>query len=209
MASLSFLSLPPLPKIRTNPNPTLSLLNSYNPSDSVSRFVLGPRSLKRRMMNRGGAVCYAAAFRPQTLQWVSAVSTAVLVFTKGTTIQKSFLVPLFALQAPATVISWIKGEYGVWTTFLALLVRLFYFIPGELDLPFLTMLLVIVAPYQAMNLRGSQAGLIISLVISAYLAFQHFSRAGSLRRSFDQMITFHASNDTLAIKFLVCSSFHH
>lgn len=32
----------------------------------------------------------------------------VLMLDKGTTIQKSFLVPLFALQAPASVISWIK-----------------------------------------------------------------------------------------------------
>ncbi|MBO8584245.1 hypothetical protein INO15_14060, partial [Staphylococcus aureus] len=86
-----------------------------------------------------------------------AVSSAVLMLTKGTTIQKSFLVPLFALQAPTTVISWIKGEYGGWSAFLALLVRLFYYIPGELELPFFAFLLVIVAPYQAMNLRGTQA----------------------------------------------------
>lgn len=35
-------------------------------------------------------------------------SFSVLMLTKGTAIQKSFLVPLFALQAPTTVISWIK-----------------------------------------------------------------------------------------------------
>ena len=34
--------------------------------------------------------------------------------------------------------------------------------------------------------RGQQEGVIISLIIAAYLAFQHFSRAGSLRRAFDQ-----------------------
>lgn len=34
--------------------------------------------------------------------------------------------------------------------------------------------------------RGTQEGVIFSLVIAAYLAFQHFSRAGSLARSFDQ-----------------------
>lgn len=83
-----------------------------------------------------------------------------------------------------------------------------FLILGELDLPFLTMLVVIVAPYEAMNLRqvaclqfhhfppryynilnkllvisicrGSQAGTLISLAIAGYLAFQHFSRAGSL-----------------------------
>lgn len=79
-----------------------------------------------------------------------------------------------------------RGEYGIWTAFLALLVRLFFFIPGELELPFLALLFVIVAPYQVMNLRGTQEGAIISLVIAAYLAFQHFSRTGSLQRAFDQ-----------------------
>ncbi|MBA0800190.1 hypothetical protein Gohar_010639, partial [Gossypium harknessii] len=78
------------------------------------------------------------------------------------------------------------GEYGIWAAFLGLLVRLFFFIPGELELPFLALLLVIVAPHHVMSLRGTQQGAIISLVIAAYLAYQHFSGAGSLQRAFDQ-----------------------
>jgi len=158
-----------------------SSLRSVSPAEG-----LGLGSLRRRNQGFKGTVCYASPLTTQTVQWVATVSAAILMLTKGTAIQKSFLVPLVALQAPASVISWIKGEYGIWTAFLALLVRLFYFIPGELDLPFLTMLLVIVAPYQTLNLRGTQPGAIISLAIAGYLAFQHFSRAGSLRRAFDQ-----------------------
>ncbi|KAK7840831.1 cold-regulated 413 inner membrane protein 1 [Quercus suber] len=122
------------------------------------------------------------------LEWAFVLNTEsrVLVFAKGTAIQKSFLVPLLALQAPATVISWIKGEYGMWIAFLALLIRLFLFIPGELELPFLALILVIVAPYQVMNLQGTQQGAIVSLLIMGYLAFQHFSRAGSLQKSIEQ-----------------------
>ncbi|THU70657.1 hypothetical protein C4D60_Mb08t27280 [Musa balbisiana] len=173
-----------------------------------------PPMRRQQTERRGGVVCYCAPLNPHTLQWVSAVSVAVLMFAKGTAIQKSFLVPLFALQAPTSVISWIKGDYGTWTAFLALLVRLFYFVPGGLELPFLAMLLVIVAPYQTMNLRqvynkqslenklytcstilinvfyisyrGTQAGAIVSLAIAGYLAFQHFSRVGGLRRACDQ-----------------------
>ncbi|XVF02493.1 hypothetical protein REPUB_Repub04eG0179900 [Reevesia pubescens] len=37
-----------------------------------------------------------------------------------------------------------------------------------------------------MNLRGTQQGAIMSLVIAAYLAFQHFSRADSLQNAFNQ-----------------------
>ncbi|CAN0910928.1 Cold-regulated 413 inner membrane protein 2, chloroplastic [Linum grandiflorum] len=110
----------------------------------------------------------------------------VLMLAKGTAINKCFLVPFLALQAPTAVISWVKGEYGVWAAFMALLVRLFFFIPGELELPFTALLLVILAPYQVLNLKGTQEGAIISVVIAAYLAFQHFSRGGNMQRSFEQ-----------------------
>ncbi|KAM1164506.1 hypothetical protein ACFX2G_024486 [Malus domestica] len=60
-----------------------------------------------------GAMCYTydAPLCINTLQFISTISTTVLLLAKGTAVQKSFLVPLFLLQAPAAVISWIKGEY--------------------------------------------------------------------------------------------------
>ncbi|KAJ1688341.1 hypothetical protein LUZ63_019731 [Rhynchospora breviuscula] len=143
-------------------------------------------ALPMKERKRETVVQASASVSAQTLQWVSAISTGILMVTRGTAIQKSFLVPLFALQAPASIIAWIKGEYGMWTAFLTLLIRLFYFIPGELDLPFLAMLFVITAPYQAINLRGTQGGAILSLVVAAYLAFQHFSRLGNLKKAFEQ-----------------------
>uniref|UniRef100_A0A0E0L5U3 Uncharacterized protein n=1 Tax=Oryza punctata TaxID=4537 RepID=A0A0E0L5U3_ORYPU len=159
------------------------------------------------------AVCHSSAhLSARTMQWVSAGATAVLLLAKGTAIHKSFLVPLFALLAPCSVISWIKSDYGQWTAFLALLVRLFFFIPGELELPLSTMLLVSVAPYQMMNLReplhkillfskvvlmlmlqfpfpvyrGTQGGAALSLALAGYLAFQHFTKVGGLGKAFDQ-----------------------
>ncbi|KAF8726717.1 hypothetical protein HU200_019186 [Digitaria exilis] len=133
------------------------------------------------------AVCHSSAYlSAQTMQWISAGASAVLWLAKGTAIHKSFLVPFFALQAPVSIISWIKGEYGQWTAFLALLVRLFFFIPGELELPLSTMLLVSVAPDQLMNLRGTQGGAVLSLAIAGYLAFQHFTRVGGLGKAFEQ-----------------------
>ncbi|XP_022848562.1 cold-regulated 413 inner membrane protein 1, chloroplastic-like [Olea europaea var. sylvestris] len=145
---------------------------------------------KKTMMNNRrhgfGTVCYYGPLTHRNLQWISTISTAVLMLARGTAIHKSFLVPLFALQAPESIVSWIKGEYGIWTAFLALLVRLFFFIPGELELPFITLLLIIVCPHQITRLRGTQEGITLSLVIAVYLAFQHFSRAGSLRKAIDQ-----------------------
>ncbi|GMH26838.1 hypothetical protein Nepgr_028681 [Nepenthes gracilis] len=150
------------------------------------RFSPVQERLMAKKGRRSGVVCYSAVFTPRNLQWISAVSTAILMLVKGTAINKSYLVPLFALQAPASVVSWIQGEYGAWSAFLALLVRLFFFIPGELELPLMALLLVIVAPLQATSLRGTQTGTIISLAIAGYVAFLHFSRAGSLQRAFDQ-----------------------
>ncbi|KAL0011552.1 hypothetical protein SO802_006660 [Lithocarpus litseifolius] len=158
----------------------------YNPL-SLRLSSVGMAMKKQQKKKKGfGTVCYAAPLTARNLQWISTVSSLVLIFAKGTAIQKSFLVPLFALQAPETVVSWIKSEYGMWTAFLALLIRLFLFIPGELELPFVALLLVIVTPYQVMNLRGTQQGAIVSLLIAGYLAFQHFSRAGSLQKSIEQ-----------------------
>ncbi|GJW73714.1 cold-regulated 413 inner membrane protein 1, chloroplastic-like protein [Tanacetum coccineum] len=155
--------------------------------------------MNNHMCKRGlGTVCYSApVFTPTNLQWICTISSAVLMFAKGTPLQKSFLVPYFALQAPASLTAWInisvvgvfkylRGEYGIWTAFLALLVRLFFYIPGELELPFIALMMVIVSPYQITNLRGSQEGVILSLVIAAFMAFQHFTRVASLREAFDQ-----------------------
>ncbi|KAL6610767.1 hypothetical protein ACP70R_040736 [Stipagrostis hirtigluma subsp. patula] len=155
---------------------------------------LKPQPLGAGAGRRRGAaaVCHSSAYlSARTMQWISAGASAfslerVLLLAKGTAIHKSFLVPFFALQAPCSIISWIKGDYGQWTAFLALLVRLFFFIPGELELPLSTMLLVSVAPDQLMNLRGTQGGAVLSLAIAGYLAFQHFTRAGGLGKAFEQ-----------------------
>ncbi|KAM3300222.1 hypothetical protein ACQJBY_041315 [Aegilops geniculata] len=142
----------------------------------------------RPCRSRGSGIVYNASayLSPPTTQWVSVAAAAVLLLAKGTGIHKSFLVPLFVLQAPTAVISWIKSEYGLWTAFLALVVRLFLPFPGELELPLSTMLAVSVAPYQVMNVRGTQGGAIVSLVLAAYLAFQHFTRTGGIGKAFDQ-----------------------
>ncbi|VAH10305.1 unnamed protein product [Triticum turgidum subsp. durum] len=110
--------------------------------------------------------------------------TVVLLVAKETGIHKSWLMPWFAQQAPSSVIPWIKREYGLWTAFLAILVRLFLPTPGELELPLSTMWLIIIAPYQVMSLRGTQAGRILSLGVAVYLAFQYFTRNRGLGRAF-------------------------
>ncbi|KAF9621083.1 hypothetical protein IFM89_016517 [Coptis chinensis] len=179
---------PPLKNILSLQNPKF-IASSNNTQLSWQRSSRNYPMMNKRGRGSCGVVCsYSSPFTIHTLQWASTISSVVLVFAKGTAAPKSFLVPIFALQAPTSIISWIKGEYGLWTAFLALLFRLFFSLPGELELPFMALLLVIVSPYQVMDLRGggTQAGAIIALAIAGYLAYQHFSRLGSLRKAFDQ-----------------------
>ncbi|MED6124446.1 hypothetical protein PIB30_058958 [Stylosanthes scabra] len=176
--------------LRVSPLPPLSLQSSLSLSHPLSlrSSIAQPheRIAKSRTRSRGlNAVCSAVPLTFRDLRWISTVSSVVLILARGTPVHKSFLVPLFALQAPAAVIAWIKGTYGVWLAFVALLVRLFFYIPGELELPFLALLLVILSPYEVTRFRDTKEGAIISLLIAVYLAYQHFSRT-TLQRSLDQ-----------------------
>ncbi|GAU18770.1 hypothetical protein TSUD_80590 [Trifolium subterraneum] len=183
-------------RIRTDPSSSITFSSrTFNPLCLRSSFtphygikIADNSKTSNRTTTTGFRVhSYASPypFTTPNLQWISAVSALVLILARGTTVPKSFIVPLFALQAPAGVFAWIQGRYGVWSAFLALLVRLFFHIPGELELPFIALLLVIVAPHEAVRLRGTKEGAVISLLIAVYLAFQHFSRT-SLQKSFDQ-----------------------
>lgn len=196
-APLSLRSSLPNAKLTFNPAAKQSSICSNPIRFGFGSDVSSTLAINKKRRRGLSAVCYAMPLSARNLQWISTISSVILMLARGTGIQKSFIVPLFALQAPASVISWIKGEYGIWSAFLALLVRLFFFIPGELEIPFISLLLVIVAPYQVQNLRGTQEGTIISLLIAAYLAFQHFSRAGSFRRAFDQ-------NSIVATVAIIC-----
>ncbi|XP_074276720.1 cold-regulated 413 inner membrane protein 2, chloroplastic-like [Silene latifolia] len=175
----------------TSTSTSTTLFNPLRLSTNQKKWMISKKRSGMRSSGGGGAVCYistsssTALLSPPNLQWVSTVSAVILMLVKGTAINRSFLVPFFALQAPASVMSWMQGEYGAWSALLALLVRLFFFIPGELELPFMTLVLVLVAPREAMNFRGTQTGALISLVIGAYLAFQQFTRVG-MQKSFDQ-----------------------
>ena len=104
-------------------------------------------------------------------------------------------------------------------------------VTGELELPFLFVLLVIIAPYKAMNLmqvvvflnkwlnwclemwmvvygmllvcRGTQAGMVFSIAASAYLIYQHVTRTGGIKKAFYQGVVV----PTIAVACLICVPF--
>ncbi|XP_050287616.1 cold-regulated 413 inner membrane protein 1, chloroplastic isoform X2 [Quercus robur] len=165
------LSSPPFTTFPLNYN-----YNNKNKNNKAFLFINGAQS----------STSLAAYYNPLSLR-LSSVGMAMKKKQKKTgfgTVCYASPITTRNLQFISTVSS--LGEYGLWTAFLALLIRLFLFIPGELELPFLALILLIVAPYQVMDFRGTQQGAIVSLLIAGYLAFQHFSRAGSLQKSIEQ-----------------------
>ncbi|KAK6124113.1 hypothetical protein DH2020_042139 [Rehmannia glutinosa] len=189
-----------------NPNPhqnrifsrVSSQLQQQSKHQQFSSLSYNPlRVMVMSKKGRGfGAVCYSAPpLTPRNLQWVSTVATAVLMLAKGTAIHKSFLVPLFALQAPASIVSWMKGEYGIWTAFLALVVRLFFFIPGGFSFSAHS---YVHNPVKASRTFFLGVGVAIYIVdvgycvsLSDYEAerliwLSNILRAGSLGKAFDQ-----------------------
>lgn len=135
---------------------------------------------------RGGALgtmCSLPA-SPETIRWVFVAAATVLLFLKNTSIPKQFLVPLLALELPNEALGWLKGDYGLWTAFLALGVKLFYYIPGELELPLYLLLVVITAPFRLTQFRGSLPAALATLIITAYLAYRHYQYSGSVQGAF-------------------------
>ncbi|PNX73690.1 cold-regulated 413 inner membrane protein chloroplastic-like protein, partial [Trifolium pratense] len=122
---------------RTDPSSSLTFSHrTFNPLCLRSSFTphygikIADNSKTRSITGGFRVHSYVSSpFTTPNLQWISAVSALILILARGTTVPKSFIVPLFALQAPAGVFAWIKGRYGVWSAFLALVVRLFFHIP--------------------------------------------------------------------------------
>jgi hypothetical protein len=130
-----------------------------------------------------GTVC-SLPVAPETLRWVFVAAAAALLFLKNVNVPKSYLIPLLALEAPRDVLSWIKSEYGLWAAFVALAVKLFYQFPEELKLPLHLLLLVVTAPYQLTQYRGTTPAAIATLAVSAFVAYKHFSQTESLKGAF-------------------------
>ncbi|TVU35643.1 hypothetical protein EJB05_17543, partial [Eragrostis curvula] len=150
----------------------------------ASKEALSPRQRCWRLGTTAVLCCSSTRRCTETLQFTSVAAAVTVMLDTGTSIERYLLVPFFALQAPYSAISWIKGEYGRWTALFGLLMSLLCVMPGELQLLVSTMLLIILGPDQFMNLRGSQGGGVLSVAIVVYLMFQHFAGVGGLRKAF-------------------------
>ncbi|XP_042442771.1 cold-regulated 413 plasma membrane protein 2-like [Zingiber officinale] len=99
----------------------------------------------------------------------------------------SLLIPYIFLSLPSVIFSFLRGEFGKWVAFIAVVLRLFFprHFPDWLEMPGALILLVVVAPgFFANTIRGHVAGLFICLIIGCYLLQQHIRASGGFRNSF-------------------------
>ncbi|KAM0937388.1 hypothetical protein DsansV1_C25g0187951 [Dioscorea sansibarensis] len=104
-----------------------------------------------------------------------------------TNILTSLLIPYIFLSLPSVLFSLLRGEFGKWIAFIAVVLRLFFprRFPDWLELPGALILLLVVAPsFFADTIRGSVAGVIICLLIGCYLLQEHIRASGGFRNSF-------------------------
>ncbi|KXG33053.1 cold-regulated 413 inner membrane protein 1, chloroplastic [Sorghum bicolor] len=144
------------------------------------------------------ALCCATAQQcNDALRWNCVTAAAMLMVAAGTTVDKSILVPFVALQAPSGVTFFVKEDHGrlMWIGLLIGIMRFLYIITGEWRRAISTTFLVAIAmvPSQVMKLRESQGRAVLSSAIAVYLAFQHFTGAGSLRKAFGSVAAIFAT----------------
>ncbi|KAI5076377.1 hypothetical protein GOP47_0008442 [Adiantum capillus-veneris] len=175
------------PTLKGVPPPSLRFGSSFFNGSSLLKVKREIQELKSGSNSSKGGACTATSsitLSGESLRWIFAGAAAVLMYLKNTSINKNILVPLLALQAPRDVVTAVRGEYGLWAAFLALLVRLFYQLPGELELPLVLVLLLITAPLQVLDIRRTTAALVVSACVAAYLVYQHVNGAGGVKESF-------------------------
>jgi hypothetical protein len=88
-------------------------------------------------------------------------------------VSHALLVPALFLNLPARVVDTIKQEGGAWVAVAVLVLRLFTTLPSYVDLPLAVLLSILVAPYELLRFRGTQAAGIVSLAIGIFIAYSH------------------------------------
>eukprot|EP00252_Welwitschia_mirabilis_P000049 TRINITY_DN10029_c0_g1_i1.p1 TRINITY_DN10029_c0_g1~~TRINITY_DN10029_c0_g1_i1.p1 ORF type:complete len:204 (+),score=18.46 TRINITY_DN10029_c0_g1_i1:232-843(+) len=124
------------------------------------------------------------------LRWLATLSAIYLLVLDRTNwrtrMTTALLVPYLFLNLPGSLFSFFRGEVGRWISFIAVVLRLFFprHFPDWLEMPASLVLLLVVTPNLIAEIRGGIIGIIVSLIIGAYLLTQHIQNAGGIRNAF-------------------------
>ncbi|CAI9110049.1 OLC1v1010011C1 [Oldenlandia corymbosa var. corymbosa] len=141
------------------------------------------------------------------LKWVASFAAIYLLILDRTNwrtnMLTSLLVPYIFLSLPAVLFNFLRGEFGKWVAFIAVVLRLFFprHFPDWLEMPGSLILLLVVSPNLfAHTLRDNLVGVIICLCIGCYLLQEHIRASGGFRNSFTQP---HGFSNTVGIILLL------
>ncbi|KAJ7540194.1 hypothetical protein O6H91_10G004800 [Diphasiastrum complanatum] len=125
------------------------------------------------------------------LRWLAVIAAIFLIVIDRTNWKTNFLtallVPYIGLNLPPLLFNLLRGEIGKWIAFVAVVMQLFFprHVRDELELPAALVLLLVTLPnLLAIHVRNSIFGVLISMVIGAYLLYQHITAAGGFKKAF-------------------------
>ncbi|KAL5710438.1 hypothetical protein ACHQM5_020998 [Ranunculus cassubicifolius] len=146
-------------------------------------------------------------FATYFLQWVASFAAIYLLILDRTNwrtnMLTALLVPYIFLSFPHSLFGFLRGEFGKWVAFVAVVLRLFFprHFPDGMEMPGSLVLLTVVAPnFFAHTLRDSWVGVALCLIIGCYLLQEHIRATGGFRNAFTQS---HGISNTLGIVLLL------
>ncbi|XP_071711904.1 cold-regulated 413 plasma membrane protein 2-like [Rutidosis leptorrhynchoides] len=146
-------------------------------------------------------------FGTSFLSWVASFSAIYLLILDRTNWRSnmltSLLVPYIFFSLPHSIFHFLRGQFGMWIAFIAVVLRLFFpqHFPDWMEIPGSLSLLLVVAPSLfAHTFRDDWVGVAICLIISCYLLQEHIRASGGFRNSFMQS---HGISNTIGILLLL------
>lgn len=184
--------------MKTDQNPlTAELIDS-----DINELKMAAKKLFDHATRLGGL-----AVGTSFLKWVASFAAIYLLILDRTNwrtnMLTSLLVPYIFFSLPAVLFSFLRGEFGKWVAFIAVVLRLFFprHFPDWLEMPGALILLLVVSPgFFAHTLRNHLVGVFICLIIGCYLLQEHIRASGGFRNSFTQK---HGISNTVGIILLL------
>ncbi|KAI3777067.1 hypothetical protein L1987_46861 [Smallanthus sonchifolius] len=171
-------------------------------SADISELKLVAKAIFDHACAKLGGLGFGTSF----LSWVASFSAIYLLILDRTNWRSnmltSLLVPYIFFSLPPSLFYFLRGQFGMWVAFIAVVLRLFFprHFPDWLEIPGSLILLLVVAPKLFAHVfRDSWAGVVICLLIGCYLLQEHIRASGGFRNSFKHT---HGISNTIGILLL-------
>ncbi|KAJ0980334.1 hypothetical protein J5N97_008589 [Dioscorea zingiberensis] len=161
----------------------------------------------KKLVNHAFMLASGLAFGTTFLKFLASIAAIYLLILDRTNwrtnMLTSLLVPYIFLSLPSALFSLLRGDFGKWVAFIAVVLRLFFprHFPDWLELPGSLILLLVVAPnFFAHTVRDGILGHCICFFIGCYLLQEHIRASGGFRDSFTKS---HGISNTIGIILLL------